>query len=299
MNSKNNSTIKSKASPVSVISLVVLILYTAVLLGLLLWGFMTSFKGAREFNKRPYQIPQKWVFNLGEVIKNFKLNKADASGVSRSVGIYQMLGYSVLYALGCSLAFTIVQSVTAYAAARFNFGFSKVIYAIVIITMIVPLVGTLPSEVELCVKLGLYNRIYGLWIMKANFLGMYFLIFYNLFKSLPASFTEAAKIDGASNFTIMTRIIYPLSMNTIGTVLLINFITFWNDYQTPLLYMPGYPTVSYGLYAITFAGSNVGSVNNVPCRIAAAMLVVLPILVLFFIFQKRLLGNLTVGGVKG
>lgn len=299
MTRKNESAIKSKISPVSVILFIVLVIYVAVLIGLLLWGVLTSFKGKIEFKHNPYGFPEKWELNIVKVMNNFKLNLEDSRGVTRDVGLPMMFLYSVLYALGCSLAFTLVQAVTAYAASRFNFMFSKVLYGIVIVTMIVPLVGTLPSELELCVKLGLYNKIYGLWIMRANFLGIYFLIFYNLFRGLPMSFTEAAKIDGASNLMIMTKIIFPLSLNTIGTVLLINFITFWNDYQTPLLYMPGYPTVSYGLYSITIAGTSTAELQNTPCRLATAVIVIIPILAIFFVFQKRLLGNLTVGGVKG
>ena len=110
--------------------------------------------------------------------------------------------------------------------------------------MIIPTVGNLPSELQMVVSLNLYNKIYGLWLLKANFLGMYFLMFYGVFKAFPASFTEAAKIDGANNWTIMIKIAFPLVFNVMSTVLLINFINFWNDYQTPLLYMPAYPTVA-------------------------------------------------------
>lgn len=293
------SALKNKFSVTTIILFVFLAVYSLVLIGLLYWGVITSFKSADEFKRRTYQFPQKFAFNLKEVLENFVVNVEDVHKVSRDVGILPMFGYTILYALGCSLVFTVVQAVTAYAAARFNFKFSKILYGIVIVTMIVPLVGTLPSEMELAIKLGLYNRIYGLWIMKANFLGMYFLIFYNMFKAMPASYSEAAKIDGASNWTVMVRIIFPLCMTTFGTVLLINFITFWNDYQTPLLYMPGYPTVSYGLYMIAVRGVGSAALRNAPYRLSASMVVLVPILVIFFIFQKKLLGNLTVGGVKG
>lgn len=70
----------------------------------------------------------------------------------------------------------------------------------VLITMVIPVVGSLPAEIRMAQSLGLYDQIWGMWILKANFLGMYFLVFYNIFKALPASYTEAAKIDGAREY---------------------------------------------------------------------------------------------------
>ena len=75
------------------------------------------------------------------------------------------------------------------------------------------------------------------------------------------------------------------------------FIGFWNDYQVPLLYMPSYPTVAYGMY--NMANTRENNLSSVPMRMTGAMLMFIPIFTLFLIFQKRLLGNLTVGGIKG
>lgn len=166
--------------------------------------------------------------------------------------------------------------------------------------MMIPIVGSMPSEIEIARNLGIINHIWGLWIMKANFLGLYFLVFYDIFKSLPASFSEAAKIDGANNFQILVDIALPLIKNTFFTVLLIKFIVFWNDYQSPMIYMPSYPTIAYGLRTLMKTNAQQASVHTqIPARMAAAILTAAPVTVLFVIFQKRLLGNLTMGGVKG
>lgn len=291
---------KNRQNVLTIIMLVFLILYAVSLLGVLFWGLMTSFKGAIDFMDHPYQFPRKFVNNFKTVLGEFKLdNVVTADGLSsRTVTLAQMFMYSILYALGSAITATIIPCITAYACARFPFKFSKVIYFIVIVAMIIPTVGNLPSELQMVVNLGLYNKIYGLWILKANFLGMYFLVFYGVFRSFPTSFTEAAKIDGASNWTIMVKIAFPLVFNVMSTVLLINFINFWNDYQTPLLYMPAYPTVAYGLFQLNM-GAVRGKMANVPAKMSASLLVVVPIVVLFVIFQGRLLGSLTVGGVKG
>lgn len=299
-NAKGRSVVENRQNTLTIIMLVCLVLYSISLLGVLAWGLMTSFKGSIDFMDHPYQFPQKFVNNIKTVLQEFKLeNTITADGLSsRTVTLPQMFLYSILYALGSATAATIIPCVTAYACARFPFKFSKVLYSIVIVAMIIPTVGNLPSELQMVVTLKLYNKIYGLWLLKANFLGMYFLVFYGVFKSFPASFTEAAKIDGASNWTIMVKIAFPLVMNVMSTVLLINFINFWNDYQTPLLYMPAYPTVAYGLFQLNM-GAVRGKMANVPAKMAASLLIVIPTVVLFVIFQGKLLGSLTVGGVKG
>lgn len=297
---KGRSVTENRQNILTAIMLAFLILYAVSLLGVIAWGIMTAFKGPIDFMDNPYKFPQKFVNNIKTVFQEFRLeNTVTADGLSsRTVELPQMYLYSVLYALGSAFAATVVPCVTAYACARFPFRFSKVIYTTVIVAMIIPTVGNLPSELQMVVSFGLYNKIYGLWLLKANFLGMYFLVFYGVFKTFPASFTEAAKIDGANNLTIMLKIALPLVLNVMSTVLLINFINFWNDYQTPLLYMPAYPTVAYGLFQLNM-GAVRGKIANVPAKLAASLLVVIPTLILFVAFQGRLLGSLTVGGVKG
>ena len=290
--------IKSKHNALSIILLVFLSLYALTLFIVLGWGLMTSFKSVIDFTDHPYQFPKSIVNNFTTVFQEFKISVPGTDGVPYTVELAEMYLYSFMYALGSAFTATLVPCITAYACARFPFKFSKVIYSVVLVAMIVPTVGNLPSELNLMMTLGIYNQIWGLWIMKANFLGMYFLVFYGVFKGFPASYSEAAKIDGANNLTIMLRIAFPLVINVFATVMLINFVHFWNDYQTPLLYMSSFPTVAYGLFKLTRPGV-LGKIANVPSLLTATMLVVFPILVLFIAFQKRLLGNLTVGGVKG
>lgn len=198
---------------------------------------------------------------------------------------------------GCAFFNTLVPCVTAYCCARFNKKLSSILYTANIVTMILPIVGSLPAELQMARTLGLYDQIWGLWIMKANFLGTYFLVFHAGFRSLPLTYTEAAEIDGAGSFRIFFRIILPLVKNIFFTVLLVNFIAFWNDYQVPLLYMPRYPTLANGVYMLATTTEN--NLATVPMRMTGAMLLFLPIFCLFVIFQKRLLGSLTMGGIKG
>ena len=306
INEKNRLT--RKFSPLTAIMLGILILFSVVLLGMLFWTVMTSFKSAsfsgfKSKTASTYNLPKELHFeNYIKVFESFYIEGVaypESVGGTRTVYIGEMFLYSILYCVGCSVIQTLVQCVTAYLCARFAYKLSKIVEYIVIIVMTIPIVGSLPAEITLSKDLGLYNHIYGMWVMKANFLGMYFLIFLAAFKSISMTYTEAAKIDGASNMCVMLKIIFPLVKNIIFTIILVNFIAYWKDYQTPMIYISAYPTVTYGLFRVIFDSSSSAGMVSVPIRMTASIIVISPLIILFIIFQKRLLGNLTMGGIKG
>lgn len=278
---------------------IILVLYTVSLLFMLAWGVLTSVKDRLDFIRNSIGFPGNgygWKFNnYLTAFSSFSVTVEAGDGF-RTVYLAEMFFNSVLYALGCSLTSTTCACFMAYLTARFPYKFSKVVYAVVIVTMIVPIVGNLPSEIQMSRSLGMFDTFLGVWIMKANFLGMYFLVFYAVFRGVPKDFAEAAKIDGGGNFTILFRIMLPMIAGTYFTVVLLNFITFWNDYQVPLIYLPNHPTVAYGLYRFNFASS--GTLSSVPMKLAGSFLVLLPVFLIFLIFHKRLLGKIHMGGLK-
>lgn len=296
MQKENAKVLKTKFSPFTIVLLIVLAAYVLSMFTLIGWALITSFKSPNDFRTNAIGMPEKFVWNYTFVYTKFYMSVLTESGME-VVYMETMFVYSILYSLGCAFFQTLVPCITAYLCARFNYKFSKIVYTAVIVVMILPIVGSLPAELQMAKNTGLYDSIWGLWIMKANFLGMYFLVFYDGFKGLSMTYTEAAKIDGASNMHILLAIVLPLVKNIFFTVMLVNFIGFWNDYQVPLLYMPSYPTVAYGMY--NMANTRENNLSSVPMRMTGAMLMFIPIFTLFLIFQKRLLGNLTVGGIKG
>lgn len=289
---------KISFSPLAIILGVCLIGYSILLLFPLLWALMTSFKGYDlDYRIDKIGFPDPITWNYTFVFQQFKAPAPAGAQGTIWVGMGEMYFNSILYAFGCAFFNTLVPCITAYLCARFDKKLSKIIYTTNIVTMILPVVGAMPAEIQMAKNFGLYDQLWGLWIMKANFLGMYFLVFHAGFKELSLTYTEAAKIDGANNFFILIKIILPLVKNIFFTVMLVNFISFWNDYQVPLMYMPRYPTIAVGLQQTATSKGN--DLARVPMRMTAAMLVFLPILAVFLIFQNRLLGNLTMGGIKG
>lgn len=284
---------RGKTSPFFVVLFVLLAIYSLILIGLLVWAMISAFKTPRDFQTNPVGLPEKIVNNFGEAIKLYKIQVGGVKGRPRYAMFPQMLYNSVLYSVGCTLFNTIVICLTAYCCARYKYRLSKIVYAVVLVTMTIPIVGSLPSQIQVAQTLRIYNEIWGMWLQSASFLGLYFLVFYETFASLPNSFFEAARIDGADDLSLIFRIALPLAKNVFLTIFLLNFITYWNDYQTPLLFLKSMPVLSYGLYLITQSNA------YVPMIMAAATVVLAPVIVIFIFANKKLMGNLTVGGIKG
>ena len=284
---------RGRTSPIFVVLFIFLAIYSLILIGLLVWAMISAFKTPRDFQTNPVGLPEKIVNNFAEAIKLYKIQVGGVKGRPRYDMFPQMLYNSVLYSVGCALFNTVVTCLTAYCCARYKYRMSKIVYAVVLITMTIPIVGSLPSQIQVSQALGIYNKIWGMWLQSASFLGLYFLVFYETFASLPNSFFEAARIDGADDLSLIFRIALPLAKNVFFTIFLLNFITYWNDYQTPLLFLKSMPVLSYGLYLITQSNA------YVPMIMAAATVVLAPVIIIFIFANKKLMGNLTVGGIKG
>ena len=278
------------------LAFLILALYAISLLAPLCWSLMTSFKGS-EFDNDNFGWPTEFVNNYKDIFTKFKAAIPNPKGGSSlHVNVVGMLSNSLWYAIGAAIISTTVSYMVAYVVARFKFKFCNVIYMVIILQMIIPTVGTFPSEFRIANQLHLYNTPYGILFMKSYVTGLYFLAFYAALRVIPRDYEEAAQLDGCGNFGIMFRIIIPMTTGVISTVFLLVFIAFWNDYQTPLLYMPSYATLSYGLYQYV----NESMIEDVtkPEELAASMVLAVPLFILFIIFQKKLLGRVSLGGLK-
>lgn len=288
---------KTEKSVLWIIIGILLFIYSVSLFLPMLWGLISSFKSSIDFTLNPFGMPRKWMFeNYSTIIEYFKIDVMRTGG-QWSVYIPEMILNSVLYALGSALIQAFIQFITAYAASRFDFKIGKVLYTIVILAMIVPIIGSDASALAVASFLGLRDSIIGMWVMKSYFLGMYFLVFYETLRAFPKDYAEAAYLDGAGNLSVMVRIMAPLSATTFFTITLLLFVQYWNDYTTPMLFMPNVPTLSYGLYYFSLHNT-ITEINTVPMKLGACMMMLVPTLIIFVAFHNKLLSNVTVGGVK-
>lgn len=291
---------KGKPTIGTSIIFVLLLIYVLVLFVPIIWSLVASFMDKNDFinyfgSARAFSKGIKYSFdNFTYAWKNLKIT-TKTTGLTYYIP--SLLSNSVLYALGCASAFTICPVIVAYATARFKYAFSKIVYTFVIITMALPIVGSMASEITMLRNLGIYDTFPSMFILRFNFLSIYFLILHAQFSSIPKEYTEAAKVDGASNLRIMLQVVIPQALNTIVVVFILSFISYWNDYQIPLLYLPSYPTAAFGIY--NFVRNAKPEHAIVPVQLAGIIIMVLPIILVFIIFNKRLRVSVSMGGIKG
>lgn len=280
---------------------ILLALYVISMMFMVSYGLMNSLKGAKEYSWNKIYAPQEgWQFqNYILAFKKIIVRARAADGSFEKVGVIEMYLNSILYSVGCAFISAFVMAVTAYLTARFKYKFSGLIVGTVIVTMSLPIVGSTPSAIQLSKTFGLYDSIWGLWIMSGSFTyGVFFLVFHDAFKGFPSAYQEAAEIDGASELQVMFRIMMPLVKSVFSTIFLLRLIGLWNEYQNPLLYMPNKPTIAYGLYYFTFVNYD-NTTFSTPMQLTGAFLVSIPIFIVFLIFQNRIMSNISIGGLKG
>ncbi|CAN5595518.1 carbohydrate ABC transporter permease [soil metagenome] len=199
---------------------------------------------------------------------------------------------------------TVISSaIVAYGFARIQFRGRGVLFAIMLAKMMIPFQVTMGPLFRIFRVLGDYTGIEFLGTGKPLWLpawfGSAFSIFLlrQFFLTIPTELSEAARIDGCSEFGIFTRVILPLAKPALAVVALFSFMYNWNDFLAPVVYMqrPAQFTLALGLQS--FQSQNGGTPWHL--LMAASLLVILPVIVLFFLAQKTFIEGIATTGVKG
>jgi multiple sugar transport system permease protein len=220
------------------------------------------------------------------------------------VTVWQTPGFAtwwrntIVYAV-LGTALTLVSSIpVAYALACFRFRFRNLAMMVVIATMMLPpQVAIIPLYLVWAQDFHLTGTLWPL-IIPMGF-GDAFSIFLlrQFFLTVPREYLEAAKVDGCSDFRVMLRIMLPMTRPAIAAVGLFQFFYCWNDYFGPQIYTSENPaawTLSYGLQSFKSAHH-----TNWNLTMAATVMVMAPVILLFFLAQKAFIEGVTLTGVKG
>lgn len=189
----------------------------------------------------------------------------------------------------------IINPLTGFALAKLNFKGKKLVYWIVVASMMVPYhMILIPVYVNMA-KLGWLNTF---WALTIPFLyqSLYIFMLRQFFVSVPNDFIEAARIDGLSKMGAFWRIVYPLARSPLITVSILTFAGTWNSYLIPstLANTPKMYVLVVGLNSVKDA-----VFENTPLIMAGVVLSTLPILVFFFLFQKQYIEGISSSGIKG
>ena len=126
--------------------------------------------------------------------------------------------------------------------------------------------------------------------------GMYFLIMHSYFVGLSATYEEAGRLDGASEFTICFKLLMPMAKPMLVAMIISTFTGQWNDYGTVLLYLPSYSTLAAGVFRYRMIST---FTLDWPTYFAGALIAVIPPTIIFLIFSDTVMENMTIGGIKG
>jgi len=315
---------KRKISILMIILFTLLALYALSIFFSLGFGFLTSLKSRTDFlrNKLGFPDPeysseQLKFGNYGLVLQYVNVKVGGQAYTTafgevvpdvEYIGIGGMLLNTVLYTVVNACLNAFIPAICAYVCVEYKFKIGGILYAVNLFAMTMPIVGSTPSTITLLRNLGIFDTWIGSWVLRLTFTGTYFFVFWAFYQGFSGAYSEAAEIDGASQWQVLVNIILPLSMKTITTVALLNFVILWNDYNTTVLYMPTHPTLAYGVWYFARSG-HVGNAQGlkpiikaqlgaIPVQLTACMTLALPLLVIFVIFKEKLMGNISAGGVK-
>ena len=249
---------------------------------------INSFKGVDEYYVSAINFPKG--FEIRNYLKAFSITY-------KNTNVLGMFFNTVFFVVSFSFGAMSSSIMTAYVLSRFRFLGRGFLYGLAVTIQVIPVFGTLGASYQVLNTLGMVDNIWLLWISGANGFTFTFLIVFSYFENIDTAYSEAAKVDGAGNFTIFIKIMVPMVMPAVMTMWLSNFIALWNDYSTPLIFLPNHPTLSTGIYNLKSLTAYIE--GGVTTYFAAVVLAMIPILLLFATFQKKIFKINVDGGIKG
>ena len=251
---------------------------------------MSSFKEVNEYNLGgAFSLPTVWEFE--NYTEAFQSLNDPLTGTSFFGLIFNSIWYTVLTAGMAS----IVPSVTGYVISKYRFPGRDFIYAVAIVALTIPIVGSGAASMKLWHQLNLYDNPLRVVVGGLGGFGGTFLVYYGFFKSVSWSYAEAAEIDGAGPYTVFFQIMLPQAVPIILTYMITGAIGAWNEYQSIILYQPSFPTLASGLFNYK---SNTARAD-IPVYYAGLVISMIPTLVLFSLCSSKIMTSISIGGLKG
>lgn len=232
---------------------------------------------------------------------------ANYSQIITSQGLGQAFINSLIIAIPGTIIPTIVAAFAAYAFTWMRFPGRDWLFLIIVALLVVPIQMTLIPVLNLYVNVGtatdnsvqLTGSYLGIWLAHTAY-GLPFAVYLlrNFFAGLPADLIESARVDGASHLGVFTRILLPLSVPALASLIIFQFIWVWNDLLVALIYLGGNPDTSPLTVTVANLVNSYGTNQYEVLTSAAFLSMALP-LVIFFSLQRYFVRGILAGSVKG
>lgn len=245
---------------------------------------LTAFKTTDDYNTSSVlDLPKQWM------AENFSIAMKQANMLRGFANTAIVL----VVVLVCSV---FISAMLAYVLNRFKFRGNSIIQNLFMFASLIPGIATQVTVYQIMFSLGLINHLYGYMIvlMGTDIISIY--IFLQFFENLPVSLDESAIMDGCTYFGVFFKILFPLLKPAIVTSLVLKGVSVYNEYYMSNLYLQTKElrTISTALYAFT---GPYGNQYNYIC--AGVLITIIPIFILFLVFQKQVYGGMAAGAVKG
>lgn len=285
MKSTRASAKRRKLPSLEVVILYIILTVLAILFVLpVFYLFMGAFKAESEL----FRVPFKWLpdkFILDNFINMFQ-----------SIPFMRYLKNTMIIVVFNIIGSLLSCSLVAYGFSRLRWPGRDKVFILVLITMILPYQVTLVPLFLMFTKMKWIGTF--LPLIVPCFFGNPFFIFLlrQFFTGIPQDISEAARIDGASEFTIFSRLVLPMAKPALTTVALFAFIRSWNDFLGPLVFLG-----RDELYTLSLAASMLKSNldPNWSVLLALGTVMILPVLLIFFVMQKYFIQGIAMSGIKG
>jgi len=257
----------------------------AIILGPFLWLVTSSLKTEAEIGRGdPFALPKQLMWQ----------NYADAWNIG---GFGSLIGNSLINVAGVVVLTLIVCAPAGYALAKIRFAGREWTFYAFIFGLTIPIQAIIIPLYQVLFNLGLINSMAGVVLAQvANGVPFGLFLMRSFFLGVPNELSEAARIDGANHFQILTRVFLPLSQPAISALLIISALSTWNDFFLPLVVLisPGNQTLPLGL--VRFASTYSTDFRLV---FSGTVITFLPVIILYILTQRRFTEGLTQGALKG
>lgn len=282
---------------------ILIALWTVTLLYALFWILTSSFKDQYDYSVNKF-LPPSFEFltldNYSKCFNEFYVTVYDViNGVTvpRNAYFLELMFNSFYFTITQAFLSIFVPAIVAYVVCKYDFWFNKVLSAIVVFSMVVPIGGSLGSSLQVMKATGVYDSLIGALIMRYAFVGINFLYMEGAFKGVSSDYMESAFMDGAGHFRVLFQIMFPLIKNVFLMFFLQQIIAWWNTWDFTYIYMPHHPNLAQAVYYVTTSLDNTLAIK--PVKLAVCTITLLPSMIFFFIFKNQIMTGVDFGGLKG
>ena len=262
---------------------ILLILYTSIAIFVAVVTLMDSMKTRPDLLKSFISIPSSITFDA------YKTVLFENDFVKYFVN-------SLILTVGGTAGCILLSAMMAYGIARYEFKGKNLLSSYLLLGMMVPVQVTILPVFLMLKRMGLLNKLTGVLLLYIAGISMSCVVFQKFFKTLPRELEESARMDGCHDVKLFFKVIFPSAKPVIVTMALIKAISCWNDFYMPMILLGNKNTTTLTLGIYRYVGQFTRYMSE---TMAAVVITLIPILVLYFAFSTQIMEGMTSGAVKG